>query len=289
MGFSEKQVSALRATSMAIASTQGSPGPDLSYIEGWHAIAEANRIFGFDGWDRETVETSAWSAETPAAPSMPSMAKVRITVRAEGETVFREGYGTGEAQGSSAGATHEKALKTAETDNALATFGKPFGLASSRPATAGIGGVANPLLGAPPIPDHARRRTQQRVGRNGRYFVPARAKAMLDPALSTPSPGQPESTAPGQSRPRTGHGLRSPMRPKRSWLLRGAHLAEGSPSRPTRRPPQAVIGIGTAATCRAPCRGPSCIRHRSPTRRTSQIGFAPPPLQPPLPKSGRRV
>ena len=30
-------------------------GMTLSYIEGWHAIAEANRIFGFDGWDRETV------------------------------------------------------------------------------------------------------------------------------------------------------------------------------------------------------------------------------------------
>jgi hypothetical protein len=27
----------------------------LSYIEGWHAIAEANRVFGFEGWDRETV------------------------------------------------------------------------------------------------------------------------------------------------------------------------------------------------------------------------------------------
>src|SRR5690242_16185193 len=27
----------------------------LSYIEGRYAIAEANRIFGFDGWDRETV------------------------------------------------------------------------------------------------------------------------------------------------------------------------------------------------------------------------------------------
>jgi hypothetical protein len=27
----------------------------VSYIEGWVAIAEANRIFGFDGWQRETV------------------------------------------------------------------------------------------------------------------------------------------------------------------------------------------------------------------------------------------
>ena len=31
-------------------------GLTLSYVEGWHAIAEANRIFGFDGWDREMIE-----------------------------------------------------------------------------------------------------------------------------------------------------------------------------------------------------------------------------------------
>jgi len=27
----------------------------LSYIEGWHTIAEANRIFGYDAWDRPTM------------------------------------------------------------------------------------------------------------------------------------------------------------------------------------------------------------------------------------------
>jgi recombination DNA repair RAD52 pathway protein len=32
-----------------------SPARELAYTA-WHAIAEANRIFGFDGWDRETVE-----------------------------------------------------------------------------------------------------------------------------------------------------------------------------------------------------------------------------------------
>ena len=32
-------------------------GRQLSYLEGWYAISEANRIFGFDGWSRETVET----------------------------------------------------------------------------------------------------------------------------------------------------------------------------------------------------------------------------------------
>ena len=36
--------------------TRKGMGTTLSYIEGWWAIAEANRIFGFDGWDRDTME-----------------------------------------------------------------------------------------------------------------------------------------------------------------------------------------------------------------------------------------
>ena len=59
-------------------------------------------------------------------------ARVRITVRTPGGTVVRDGHGTGEAHGSSAGEVHDRALKAAETDatkRALATFGKAFGLA----------------------------------------------------------------------------------------------------------------------------------------------------------------
>ena len=58
-------------------------------------------------------------------------AKVRITVRAAGTTIVREGYGSGEGHGTSPGEVHDIALKAAETDatkRALATFGKPFGL-----------------------------------------------------------------------------------------------------------------------------------------------------------------
>lgn len=29
---------------------QSSFGPKGDYLEGWHVINEANRIFGFDGW-----------------------------------------------------------------------------------------------------------------------------------------------------------------------------------------------------------------------------------------------
>src|SRR5260221_7628191 len=95
--------------------TREQRGIKLSYIEGWHAIAEANRIFGFDGWDRETVESRCvLDREHDSGFHAVYVAKVRITVRANDQTVVREGYGTGEAQGNSAGGTHEKALKTAE-------------------------------------------------------------------------------------------------------------------------------------------------------------------------------
>ena len=59
------------------------------------------------------------------------VAKVRITVHADGTTLVREGHGSGEGRGASPGEVHDIALKAAETDatkRALATFGKPFGL-----------------------------------------------------------------------------------------------------------------------------------------------------------------
>ena len=39
-------------------------GVTLRYLEGWQVIAEANRIFGFEGWDRETVDVQ-WDVEIP--------------------------------------------------------------------------------------------------------------------------------------------------------------------------------------------------------------------------------
>ena len=57
---------------------------------------------------------------------------MRITVHADGVTIVREGHGSGEGRGTSPGEVHDIALKASETDatkRALATFGKPFGLA----------------------------------------------------------------------------------------------------------------------------------------------------------------
>ena len=40
----------------AFVSSRKQAGTTLSYIEGHHAIREMNRIFGYDGWSRRTVE-----------------------------------------------------------------------------------------------------------------------------------------------------------------------------------------------------------------------------------------
>jgi len=113
--------------------TRARNGTTLCYIEGWHAIAEANRIFGVDGWDRETVAVECvWSDKTQVSCRCAYTAKVRITVRAGDTVVVREGSGSGEAKGVTPGEAHDMALKAAETDatkRALCTFGNPFGLA----------------------------------------------------------------------------------------------------------------------------------------------------------------
>ena len=133
MGFSAKQVQALRRNldGRQVRSREAN-GRVLSYIEGWYAISEANRIFGFDGWNRETVESRCVLArENRGSFVAVYTAKVRITVRAHGATIIREGHGTGEGRATSPGDVHDIALKASETDatkRALATFGKPFGL-----------------------------------------------------------------------------------------------------------------------------------------------------------------
>jgi hypothetical protein len=58
MAFSAKQVKALRRSPHhRHIRTREANGRELSYLEGWYAISEANRIFGFDGWSRETIES----------------------------------------------------------------------------------------------------------------------------------------------------------------------------------------------------------------------------------------
>jgi DNA recombination protein Rad52 len=134
MAFSAKQLKALRRNlDHRYVRTREAHGRELSYVEGWYAISEANRIFGFDGWSRETIESKCVLArENRGSFLAVYVARVRITVHADGATIIREGHGTGDGHGSSPGEVHDTALKAAETDatkRALATFGKPFGLA----------------------------------------------------------------------------------------------------------------------------------------------------------------
>jgi hypothetical protein len=150
MGFSAKQVHALRRSpDHRRIRTRHAQGRELTYLEGWFAISQANRIFGFDGWSRETIESRCVLArENRGSFLAVYLARVRITVLADGVTIIREGHGTGEGRGGSPGEVHDVALKAAETDatkRALATFGKPFGLELYR-------GHKSEVTERPPLP-----------------------------------------------------------------------------------------------------------------------------------------
>ena len=107
-------------------------GRTLSYIQGWYAIAQANAIFGYAGWDREMVHFERVTDRREGDNAVCGyIARVRIRVRAGGSEIIREGSGWGWAMARTASAAHERALKSAETDatkRALATFGPSFGL-----------------------------------------------------------------------------------------------------------------------------------------------------------------
>ena len=153
-------------------------GRELTYLEGWYAISEANRIFGFDGWNRETVESKCVLARENRGTFLAVyIARVRVTVHADGATIIREGHGSGEGHGASPGEVHDIALKAAETDatkRALATFGKPFGLELYR-----NGRAADPRSPCP--------RQQLRLSRFA-HPGPADGQLGLHPDDTTPIP-----------------------------------------------------------------------------------------------------
>ena len=129
MQFSKEQVEKLNEPILGAnvkereAGWGGKDNP-LAYVEGYHVIAEANRIFGFGGWSSETIETTCVQNE-PKAVSY--IAKVRITVG----DVIREGTGAGHGNQTNHGNNHESAIKEAETDarkRAFMQFGNQFGL-----------------------------------------------------------------------------------------------------------------------------------------------------------------
>ena len=66
MAFTDAQVRQLKAKlDPKYIKTRSANGVNLSYVEGWHVIDEANRIFGFDAWDRRTLATACvWSGQS---------------------------------------------------------------------------------------------------------------------------------------------------------------------------------------------------------------------------------
>jgi len=158
MAFTDQQSRQLKAKLDAQhVRTRQANGTTLHYVEGWHVIAEANRIFGYDGWDRRTLFTNCiWTGTCDRDYLAAYTAKVRIYVRAGDVLIVREGSGTGEGKAPTPGQAHEIALKSAETDatkRALATFGNIFGLALYDREQAGVRhrSTSKPLPGGTPV------------------------------------------------------------------------------------------------------------------------------------------
>ena len=148
MEFSDEQVRQLKSKlDGKYVKMRHANGAALHHVEGWHTIAEANRIFGFDAWDRRTISSTCVHSESSRRDHVAAyIAKVRVRVRAGKITIVREGSGMGEGTAITPGKAHELALKGAETDatkRALATFGSSFeswtSTTESRPASASHG------------------------------------------------------------------------------------------------------------------------------------------------------
>lgn len=136
VAFTPKQIQELSETlsSSAVKIRQQS-GRNLSYIEGWWAIREANRIFGFGAWDQKIVEIKCVSEKERKIGKdkkdgwgVSYIARVLISVAG----IEREGVGAGHGIDVDHGLAHESAIKEAATDamkRAFMTFGNQFGLA----------------------------------------------------------------------------------------------------------------------------------------------------------------
>jgi DNA recombination protein Rad52 len=106
-------------------------GPKGDYLEGWHVINEANRIFGFGGWSYEILSLKQACEPTKNQNNNNVVAYI-CTVSVSVGDVTRQDVGYGSGFDKSLGDAHEGATKEAVTDalkRALRTFGNQFGLA----------------------------------------------------------------------------------------------------------------------------------------------------------------
>ena len=207
-GFSHQQLAALAAPLDRANVRQREQGRGkVAYLEGWQVIAEANRIFGFDGWQRQTIAVRCVAqAERPIGRDQKPgwgvtyTARVRVTVTAGGRPpLIREGSGAGHGIDVDLGQAHESALKEAETDamkRALMTFGNPFGLA---------------------LYDKAQRQVSSAAGQGDGVQRPGGQR----PTVGRPSAGSPPAAAgsPAQGRTQATASTQPPSAPTEASLV----------------------------------------------------------------------
>lgn len=102
------------------------------YVEAYHVIREANRIFGEDGWSYEVTRLELTSRIEAGNGNVRVGYLCGVRVNVDG--VIREGLavGIGTSKPDNEADAHESAVKEAETDamkRALRSFGNTFGLA----------------------------------------------------------------------------------------------------------------------------------------------------------------
>jgi hypothetical protein len=205
-GFTPEQLTALASSlDPARICTRKQGRASVPYLKGWAVIEEANAIFGFDGWQRQTLfcqcvtqaERSIGEERKPGW-GVTYIARVRITVFAGSRgLLIREGTGAGHGIDVDLGQAHESAIKEAETDamkRALVTFGARFGLSLYDRHQRPMGGAAARPQGAAP------QGTAPQAPANGvvRRLPPSQAQTQAQPAQK-PTPAL--ASAQAQSAP----------------------------------------------------------------------------------------
>jgi hypothetical protein len=215
----------------------------VPYLKSYVVINEANRIFGFDGWQRQTLfcrcitqAERSIGREQKAGWGVTYIARVRITVSAGGRgPLVREGTGAGHGIDTDLGLAHESAIKEAETDatkRALVTFGNPFGLAlydkSQTQVSVGQRGSAPRQPAAPAQSQGAQADSNPSTARPPQ---PSARPALLRPSHSAAN--RPGATPPSPTEPPVWHSSRQAVSTAFNGPSRGNGLQGSATSAPT--------------------------------------------------------
>ena len=242
-GFTAEQVEALAAPldRSRISSREQGRGR-VNYLQSWVVINEANRIFGFDGWQRQTLSSSCVAqAERPIGREQKPgwgvtyTARVRISVQAGSMgLLIREGTGAGHGIDTDLGLAHESAIKEAETDamkRALVTFGNPFGLALYDKSQRQVTGSTAAGQGTAPGNQSSAERPANTLVRRAAVPQTSTPTRPIDPSSTKPAadaPLDPATIQPLQERIRS---LQPPQLAAFSQAFRAAfHVPDAIPS-----------------------------------------------------------